>query len=155
MYIICRGGEGIIPHVSFHVMDHLCMSLNCFGDLQPNKGIMEAGILKQIEPLHEILEDRCLCGICLVEISWCISKVDNPKFQILKVLKLSMWTKLKSLAVKLAMVLLSFGLLEGYFHFQKLQEECFNIQKLLILPSADVPTFLFFPEGEEFLIRNL
>jgi hypothetical protein len=116
---------------------------------------MQAGILKQIEPLHEVLEERCMCGICLVEISWRVSKVDNPKFQILKALKLSLWTELKSLEVKLAKVHLSFGLLEDCFHFQKLQEECFNVQKLLILPGTDVPILLLFPKGEELLIWNL
>jgi hypothetical protein len=88
---------------------------------------MQARILKQSESLHEVLEVRCPCGICLVEISWCISKVDNPKFQILKLLKLSPWAELKSLAVKLAEVHLSFWLLEGCLHFKKFVEESFNV----------------------------
>jgi hypothetical protein len=45
---------------------------------------MQAGILKQSESLHEVLEERCPCGICLVEIPWCVSEVNNLKFQILK-----------------------------------------------------------------------
>jgi hypothetical protein len=155
MYVVRQGGQGIILHVPFYVMDYLCMSLSCFGDPQPNREVMQARILKQSELLHEVLKVRYLCGICLVQISWCISEVDNPKFQILQPLKLSPWAELKSLAVKLTKEHLSFGLLEGCFHFQKLQEEGFNIQELLILPGTDVPSLLLFSEGEELLIRNL
>jgi hypothetical protein len=70
-------------------------------------------------------------------------------------LKLFPWTKVESLAVKLLEVHLSFRLLEGSFHFQKLQEERFNVQKLLIMSGVDVPTLLLLPEGEELLIWNL
>ena len=69
---------------------------------------MQAGILKQSESLHEVLEERCPCGIYLVKIPWYVLEVDNPKFQILKLLKLSPWAKLESLAVKLPKVHLSF-----------------------------------------------
>jgi hypothetical protein len=59
------------------------------------------------------------------------------------------------MAIKLPEVHLSFWLLKGSFHFQKLQEERFNVQKLLILSGADVPTLHLLPEGEELLIWNL
>ena len=88
---------------------------------------MQAGILKQSESLHEVLEMRCLCNICLVEISWCVSEVNNSIFQILKLLKLSSWAKLESLVVKLVEVYLSFWLLESCLHFKKIAKQSFNV----------------------------
>ena len=77
----------------------------------------------------------------LVHVSWCVSKVDNSKFQVLKPLEDTSRTKLKFLLVKLPKVHILLELLKLCLQLQKLLEEGFDVLVFFILPDADVPTF--------------
>jgi hypothetical protein len=90
--VVRGGGQDIILHVPFHVMDHLCVSLYC--DPEPDRRIMQPWILKQCESLHEVLEVWCPRAVRLVHVSWGVPKIDNSKFQVLKPLEVTSRTEL-------------------------------------------------------------
>jgi hypothetical protein len=117
--------------------------------------VMQPWILKQSELLHEVLEVRCPRAVCLVHVSWCVSKIDNSKFQVLKPLEDTSRTKLEFLLVELPKVHIPLGLLECCLQLQKLLEEGFDILVLFILPSANVPTLLLLTEREKLFVRYL
>jgi hypothetical protein len=155
MYVVCGGGEGIILHVPFHVMYHLCMSLCCFRDPQLDRRVIQPWILQQSESLHEVLEVWCPLAICLVHVSGYVSEIDNSKFQVLKPLEVASRTKLEFLSVELPKNHLPLGLLERCLHLQNFIEEGFYILVLLILPGPDMPTLLFLTKREKLFIRYL
>jgi hypothetical protein len=155
MYVVCGGSEGIILHVPFHIMDHLCMLPYCFRDPKPDRRVIQPWILKKSESLHEVLEVRCPRIVHLVHVSRCVSEIDNSKFQVLKPLEVTSRTKLEFLPVELLKVHVFLGLLERCLHFQKLLEKGFYVLVLFILPSADMPTLLFLTEREKLLIMYL
>ena len=112
MYVICGGGQDIIFHVPFHIMDHLCMLLSCFWDPELDRKVMHSWILKQNELLHEVLEKWYPRVVCLIHVSPCVSKIYNSKFQVLKPLEDTSRTELKFLLVELPKVHIPLKLFE-------------------------------------------
>jgi hypothetical protein len=155
MDVVRGGGQDIILHVPFHVMDHLCMSLCCFRDIELDRRVMQPWILKQYESLHEVLEVRCACAVRLVHVSRGVPKIDNSKFQVLKPLKDTSRTKLEFLSVELPKVHIPLGLLERCLQLQKLLEEGFDVLVLFILPGTNVLTLLLLTEHEKLFVRYL